>query len=82
MGGVDVRRRGVRALPGAGLGVPRIDPHFLESERRALGDFAYRSEYEVEWLSASGAVFDADDIERCVNPELRPLGLLKARGWQ
>lgn len=39
--------------------IPRIDRAFLEAERRALGDWAFRQEYLAEFLEAGGAIPEA-----------------------
>jgi len=36
--------------------IPRIRSEFLEAERRALGDWAFRQEYLAEFLEAGGAI--------------------------
>jgi hypothetical protein len=36
--------------------IPRIRSDFLEAERRALGDWAFRQEYLAEFLEAGGAI--------------------------
>lgn len=47
---------------------PRISAEFLARERLRLGPL-YDQEYECEFLSAPGALFDASDIERMFLPE-------------
>lgn len=39
--------------------IPRIDRAFLEAERRALGDWAFRQEFLAEFLEAGGAIPEA-----------------------
>ena len=52
---------------------PRISPDFLEEERRTLGDFLYRQEYEIEFLDDETAVFATDLIDAAVSAEVQPL---------
>jgi len=52
---------------------PRISAGFLEEERRALGDLAYRSEYLCEFSDTVGSVFGADDIRAALTNDLLPL---------
>jgi hypothetical protein len=47
---------------------PRISSEFLSRERLRLGPL-YDQEYECEFLSSPGALFDASDIERMFLPE-------------
>jgi hypothetical protein len=53
----------------------RISAEFLEEERRSLGEFFYRQEYECDFLSAETAAFDAAWLESLINPELEPWNL-------
>jgi hypothetical protein len=52
---------------------PRIDPAFLEQERRDLGDRAYRQEHECEFLDAIDQVFSMDVINAAFTSTARPL---------
>ena len=52
---------------------PRLTPEFLESERRALGETAYRCEYGLEFLDNLEAAFDTELINGIFNPHLRAL---------
>lgn len=45
---------------------PRIDPDFLERERKALPDPIYRQEYACAFLDEVGAVFSLDQISRAL----------------
>lgn len=51
-GGADWHRIAVRAQE-----VPRIEPAFLEEERRSLGDSYFRQEYECSFESLQGLVY-------------------------
>lgn len=42
---------------------PRIDPAFLAEERRSMGEWWFRQEYECEFLEAEGQAFRRSDIE-------------------
>jgi len=59
---------------------PRISPEFLEAEKRALGWFLYRQEFECEFVDASSMAFDSDLIRAAVDPSIRPLGVL-TKDW-
>jgi len=53
---------------------PRISREFLEAERRELGDFIYRQEYEpLEFLDNETALFDSALIEAAMSSEVQPL---------
>lgn len=41
---------------------PRISPEFLESERRALGEWRFKMEYLCEFTDINGLMFSSDDI--------------------
>lgn len=48
---------------------PRIDPSFLEEERRALGPRWFGQEYELEFVDAVGQVFSQEDIVGAASDE-------------
>ncbi len=52
---------------------PRISRAFLEGERAALGDLAFRSEYEVEFVDTEDQVFRSEHIAAALDPDLAPL---------
>jgi len=52
---------------------PRIDPDWLADERRVIGDFAYRQEYECEFLDDGHSLFSSDIIAKAFSPEVAPL---------
>lgn len=54
---------------------PRLDRGFLEQERRMIGDYWFRQEYEVEFLSPMGAVFRQEDVERTLQSAEEPYQL-------
>lgn len=54
---------------------PRIAPEFLAEERETLGDWFYRQEYEVEFMDAQTQAFSRADIERMLDPEVKPWDL-------
>lgn len=51
---------------------PRISREFLEEERRTLGDWWFRQEYEGEFQDAHNQPFGRDDIERAFEDEVEP----------
>jgi hypothetical protein len=52
---------------------PRISNEFLARERRELGEFLYRQEYECEFLADQSALFDLALIESAISTEVTPL---------
>ena len=52
---------------------PRIDPAFLEEERRALGPLFFASEYECRFVETVDAVFRYDDIAAALDEGVAPL---------
>ena len=54
---------------------PRLDRKFVENERRLIGDFWFRQEYLVEFLSPAGAVFRTEDIDRALVSKEEPYHL-------
>ncbi len=53
-------------------GVPRISPEWLQAERRAIGDLAFRQEYMCEFVETEDALFSYDDIESLTTTEVEP----------
>lgn len=51
---------------------PRLDKAFVEQERKLIGDFWFRQEYECEFLSPAGAVFRVEDIDRTLQSQEQP----------
>jgi len=51
---------------------PRISPEWLQAERRAIGDLAFRQEYLCEFIETEDAVFSYADIEATVTPDVQP----------
>jgi hypothetical protein len=45
---------------------PRLDRKWVENERRLIGEFWFRQEYECAFLDPVGAVFRGEDIERAL----------------
>ncbi len=52
---------------------PRIDPLFLEEERRELGPLVYSQEYMCEFVDSAEALFPSEIIERAISHEVRPV---------
>ncbi len=53
--------------------VPRISPTFLEEERRALGDWLFRQEYECQFVDTVEQLFTTEQVGRAFSPDVRPL---------
>jgi Terminase large subunit, T4likevirus-type, N-terminal len=51
----------------------RIEPAFLEEERRALGERWYRQEYECSFEDVVDAVFAYADIQAALSDDVKPL---------
>jgi hypothetical protein len=51
---------------------PRLDREFVEQERKLIGDWWFRQEYEVEFLSPQGSVFRSEDVDRMLQTEEVP----------
>jgi hypothetical protein len=52
---------------------PRISPEFLEEERKALGDWWYRQEYECQFVETVDQVFGYDLVMSALDPTVKPL---------
>ena len=52
--------------------VPRINPTFLEEERRTLGEWWFEQEYMCQFLDAETQAFRREDIERTFDEEVEP----------
>jgi len=52
---------------------PRLTPEFLASERKALGETAFRTEYGLEFLDSEESAFASEIIDDAFDPEVRPL---------
>jgi hypothetical protein len=55
--------------------VPRISPDLLHEERRTLGEWFFRQEYECVFLDPETAAFRTDDIEAMFSEEVEPWAL-------
>ena len=53
--------------------VPRIRPEFLEEERRALGELAFKAEYLTEFVDIESQVFSSASIHAALDDRLQPL---------
>lgn len=51
----------------------RISRDFLEEERRALGDWWYRQEYQCEFVETEDQVFPYDLIQQAMRDDIKPL---------
>jgi len=59
---------------------PRISPEFLEEERRVLGEWWFRQEYECEFVETTDQVFSYDSVMAALRDDLRPLFQKDNRG--
>jgi len=48
----------------------RIDPRFLEEEKKALGPWIFAQEYEGEFVANETQLIDIDMIKRALNPDI------------
>ena len=53
----------------------RIDPGFLEEQRKSKGERWFRQEYCCEFMDSEGSLFDSALIRRAINYDLQPLEL-------
>lgn len=53
--------------------VPRLDPSFIEEERRAMPRMWFDSEYEVEFVDSADALFASADVDAAFTASVRPL---------
>ena len=67
-GGEDWKRVRVRADEN-----PRISKEFLAEERRVMGDWWYRQEYECEFLDPVSSVFSFDAVMSAISDDIQPL---------
>jgi hypothetical protein len=47
---------------------PRISAEFLAGERRAMGEWRYKQEFECQFVDIAGLMFSADDIRAIFEP--------------
>ncbi len=52
---------------------PRIDPTWLEEERRLIGDWSFRQEYLCEFVDTQDQFFASEIIDACFNADIAPL---------
>jgi hypothetical protein len=52
---------------------PRIPAAFLAEERRALGPWWYRQEYECQFSDTIDSLFGADEVRAAITPDVTPL---------
>ena len=57
---------------------PRITQEFLDGERREIGEWRYRQEYECEFVETIDAVFTHEQISQAMSDEIAPLEFLEA----
>jgi hypothetical protein len=54
---------------------PRISPEFLAAQRRMMGDWRFRQEFECEFVSGAGSYFDPADIDALLGDDFPVLEL-------
>jgi len=52
---------------------PRIPAAFLDEERRALGPWWYRQEYECQFSDTTDSLFGSDEVRAAITTEIAPL---------
>jgi len=52
---------------------PRISSSFLEEERKSIGDWWFRQEYECEFVETTDSVFTYDMVAGSMTDEVKPL---------
>ncbi|MGH9902809.1 MAG: terminase large subunit domain-containing protein, partial [Pyrinomonadaceae bacterium] len=52
---------------------PRVSPEWLRQERRSIPDHVFRSEYLCEFVETVDQVFSYADIQRAIDPAVKPL---------
>ena len=52
---------------------PRISREWLEQERMGIGDWWFSQEYLCEFVETTDQVFAYEDIQRALDPEVKPL---------
>ncbi len=51
----------------------RIPAHFLEAQRREMGELWFRREFLCEFEDGEGTLFDRELLMAAINPKIRPL---------
>ena len=51
---------------------PRISPEFLEEERRAMGEWWFKQEYECKFMEAESQAFRREDIDGAFEEKVEP----------
>jgi hypothetical protein len=52
---------------------PRISPKFLAEERASLGDWAFRQEYDCEFVDTASSLFTYDEVRAALSSDVTPL---------
>jgi hypothetical protein len=52
---------------------PRIEKSFLEEEKRKLGDWWFKQEYECEFMDSVDSVFSYEQIMGAITEDIKPL---------
>ncbi len=61
---------------------PRISAAFLEQEKRALGDWWYKQEYECEFVQTTDSVFNYDLVMSAMSDDIKPLFAADEQPWE
>jgi helicase-like protein len=59
----------------------RFSPSFLEQERRAMGARTYGQEYENQFNETEVALFNYDELAKCIDPTVQPLFPVSTVAW-
>jgi hypothetical protein len=54
---------------------PRISTDFLAEERRSMGQWWFRQEYDCDFLDGQTQIFSREDVERAFSEEVEPWNL-------
>lgn len=52
---------------------PRISKEFLESERKLIGEWWFKQEYECEFMDSVDSVFNSEMVRAAISNEIQPL---------
>src|SRR5208282_3142880 len=52
---------------------PRISSEYLEAEKRSLGEYRFKQEYQCEFVETIDQLFRAEDLDRAVTDTVKPL---------
>jgi hypothetical protein len=55
---------------------PRISEHFLEKERKSLGDWWFNQEYMCQFVEAEDQFFKYQEVMHAIDPTIEPIEIL------